>query len=104
MTEIESTGNKKTPIPPVEIPKGWKPDVRASAYQVLCDQLYIELENMNDDVDLEKALENGPGDRELVLAALQRRFHVDLHEIEASMTGSEITTVGHLIDDIHERF
>lgn len=82
--------------------RDWKQDVRESVYQVLCDQLFIPPENMNDDLDLEQELQNGPGDRTLMLAALERRFHIKLYELECPDSG--ITTVGALIDYIHERF
>lgn len=51
----------------VQMPKNWKPDVRESVYQVLRDQLYIQPEDMNDDLNFEEALQNGPGDRDLML-------------------------------------
>jgi hypothetical protein len=82
--------------------RDWKQDVRESVYQVLCDQLYIQPENMNDDLDFEKELLNGPGDRTLMFAALQRRFHIKLDELECADPGSMM--VGALIDYIHERF
>jgi acyl carrier protein len=82
--------------------RDWKQDVRESVYQILCDQLYILPENMNDDLDFEKELLNGPGDRVLMFAALQKRFHIKLDELEYLYPDS--MTVGALIDYIHARF
>jgi hypothetical protein len=82
--------------------RDWKQDVRESVYQVLCDQLYILPENMNDDLDFEKELLNGPGNRDLMFAALQKRFWIKLDELEYLHPDS--MTVGALIDYIHSRF
>ena len=82
--------------------RDWKQDVRESVYQILCDQLYILPENMNDDLDFEKELLNGPGNRDLMFDALQKRFWIKLDELEYLHQDS--MTVGALIDYIHARF
>lgn len=85
------------------MPKDWKPDVRASAYQTLCDQMSLDPEIMNDELDFEKELVNGAGNRMQVFEALCSRFDVDHNELEYS-PDLRITTVGQLVDYIHERF